>query len=318
MEITGTLKGIHSIIMIGLLMTTGFVLKRTLVITHRFQQDLTKLLMRVIFPMTIISSFLTPFDASRFGEIAIFLLLGILYFPLVQMIITPLLFKIWPKSKNKKKLFVIASTYPNAMYMGYPFIEALYGPIGLFYVSTFNIFFNFYLWSIGYAYVNNTRFKWEDLKAILRSPVVMACFGGLIWWFFSALLPSSSIYVLAPIYSTIRSIGSMSTPTSMIIIGAMLADLEIAKAFKDKEIWYFTIIKLIVLPAIVYITLKTIGLTSYALAIPTLITAMPMGASVSIMTANEEDSAKASPLMITITTMLSVISIFFWMLILGL
>lgn len=316
MEITGTLKGVHSIIMIGLLMGTGFVLKRKLIITHSFQQGLTQFLMKVIFPMTILSSFLTPFDQSRFTEIGIFLLLGILYYPIVQLIITPLLFAKVPKKDNKKKLFVIASTYPNAMYMGYPFIEALYGPLGLFYVSTYNIFFNVYLWSMGYAYVNNTKLKWKEFRAILSSPVVAACFFGLVWWFISALFPPQSTIILGPIYSTIRAIGSMSTPTSMMIIGAMLADLDIVKAFKDIEIWYFTLVKLIVLPIIVFVALKTIGLTSYALAIPTLITAMPMGASVSIMTANDPDSAVASPSMITITTLLSVVTIFFWMLVL--
>jgi len=307
------LAGYQKIITILLLILVGFLAKKNNVISKETQSGLTNLLIKVVIPFAVFSAFLTPFDWVKAKTGGILIVLAIVFYPIMQFVVGKLLYFKYPNDPDKKRLFSFGTTYSNAVFMGYPFIQALFGKEGLFFASVFNLPYNVYLWSIGFAQFTRQPLNREGLKNTFTNPVIIACFFGYIYWLTQGFIPMGAKSALAPVWDVFTTVGGANTPLSMLVIGAILGDAKIGKIVFDKEIWYFSFCKLLFIPGAVFAVLYFTGYRGWVLAIPTAICAMPTCATGGILAGKYDIQKELAVSLITFTTVLSAATAPIWM-----
>ncbi|MFT4143646.1 MAG: AEC family transporter [Mobilitalea sp.] len=305
--------GYQKIVTIILLIAVGFFLKKKNVITKEYQAGLTSLLLKVIIPFSVFNAFITPFDFAKAKTSLVLIGIAVAFYPLTQLVLTKILYLKVPKDGEKKRLFSFDTTYSNAVFMGYPFSQALFGSDGLFFASVFNLPYNIYLWSMGYAMFTKQPMNKQGIKNTLTNPVIIACVLGYTWWLIQGFVPTQADIVLKPVWDVFSVVGACNTPISMMVIGAILADSKIAKVLSDKEVWYFASVRLLVIPLLMFTVLYSLGFRDWILAIPVIITAMPTCATGGILASQFNIQKELAASLITFTTVLSAITVPIWL-----
>src|SRR4051812_37666147 len=123
------------------------------------------------------------------------------------------------ESRGKKQgVWQLAGTFSNIGYMGFPVIGAMFGANGLFLATFANIAYNLFYFSIGVVMISRGKgkahFNW---RSVLFNNIMVALYVGLILYFARIEFPSF-------ISGTLSTVGDMTGPLSMLIIGLMLSD----------------------------------------------------------------------------------------------
>ena len=92
-----------------------------------------------------------------------------------------------------------------------------------------------------------------------------------------------SIRLPLPIETSLKLVGATTTPISMIVVGSMLAEMKFKNIFSDLSIYYATIVRLLIVPMIVYVVLKLIKVDELLLNICVILQAMPAAVSTAII-----------------------------------
>lgn len=313
MEINLT-SAYEKILTIIILMAIGFFIKKKGILNDSVQSGIINLLIKVCIPFTIIHSFMDPFDIKKIKIVLLLIITAFLIYPVFQFIITPLLYKNI-KEEDKKRTYRFSTTYPNAVFMGFPFIEALFGANGLFYAAVFNLPYNLYMWSIGFAEFTRQPMNKKGMKNTFLNPVFLSCIIGFALWLTQIFYPVTKIATLNPIWDTINLISAINTPLSMLMIGAMVADAKVLNVLKDKTVWYYLFNKLMFVPLMVAIILYLIGLRDWNLVIPVLIFAMPSCTTGAILSAQYNIKKEFMSSLVTLSTAFSAITITIWIII---
>lgn len=255
---------INQIIMLTLMMIVGIILRKINIITDEVNKGLSGILMTVALPSTILYSFNAKFSPNVLKN-AIMILFYSIIIHIMLIILSKLAY--FKFEDSKKKVFTFATVFSNCGFVGYPVIQGIYGSIGVLYTSIFTIPFNILMFSYGVLIFTGK----SDLKSIRKKLINMptiCIFLGIIIFLFSIKLPS-------PLLSTLNSMGAMTTPISMIIVGAMLADVKLKDVFRGFNIYYFNFIKLILAPVLAFVVLMLLGADKTILRICVILVAMP-------------------------------------------
>ena len=210
-----------------------------------------------------------------------------------------------PIQNGKKTILHFANVFTNTGYVGFPILNSIYGNEGIVYGSIFNMFFVILVWTYG-VILYKGNFEKNDLKQevkkILLNPSILAVFAGIIVMILNLQLPDALLF-------SIKSIGNITGPLSMIIIGVIISDVKIKKYMKDWTIYYGVFTKLILIPFIVYLSSLTLGETSKAINTVIIMTAMPASAMTSILADSYNKEKDYAAVIVSVTTLLSLISV---------
>lgn len=275
----------------------GIYVRKKKIITKENQQKYIDLVLQVLMPCMIFNSFqqrLTPDVIKRIG-IVIGIAFGI---ALIALLLGKILYRRYPYSK--KSIMQYGTIVNNAGFAGLPLAGEILGEPGLFYASFFLIPNRIFMWSVGISLFEktDTKTKWKN---VLLNPNIIAVELGLL----QCLIPVKLPYFLD--YS-IEKVGSTVSPISMIIVGAILADVNIKSIF-DKSVFLVAAVRLILLPLI------TIGIVSIFHMDPTIsgvslvLTAMPVGTTTALLAAKYEADVDFASKCVFVTTMLSLITV---------
>ena len=156
--------------------------------------------------------------------------------------------------KEKRKEFAlrmlsIATVMGNVGFFGMPVVRALVpdAPEAAVYSSMFNAALNILAWTVGVFTLTGEK-KHISLKAALVNPSMLAVFTGIILCLLNAKdwLPD----ILRTGFSTL---GAMSTPLCMIILGVRLATMDFKTLFTTPLAWLISAGKLMVFPLFCYL-----------------------------------------------------------------
>lgn len=212
---------------------------------------------------------------------------------------------LFPVKNDKKIILHFANVFVNTGYVGFPVLYSIYGSEGVIYGSIFNMFFVVFLWTYGLLLfkgsLNKNEIKKEMLSVILN-PSILAVFIGIF-------IMVSGISLPAPIFSSIKSIGNITGPLSMFIIGNILSNVKIKNHFRDWTIYYGITLKLVAIPLTIY--LFSLLLNDYSKAVNSVIvmTAMPASAMTSILAESFDKEKEFAAIIVSATTLLSLITV---------
>lgn len=289
---------VNQVIILFLIMGTGFYARKRKMIPDEGRKTISNILVNIASPLLIISAFRLEFSADMMKNIMI-----VIAFSFVSMIILIILGKIlFIKYKGEKNAVLrFVTVFANWGFMGLPVVQALYGKTGIFYGSLFQLAFNTIVWTYGVALISGKR-DMKSLKAGILNPGIISVLVGFIIFVFSINIPET-------IYRAIDMLGSTTVPLSMIVIGSNMADIKFRDVFLKPELYYVSIVRLLLVPIASIIVLKFIGISGAVLGTCVAMQAMPGATYAAIFSEKYDKDIYFASQCVFLTTLISLVTI---------
>ena len=263
-----------------LLMACGFFARKKGIIDDVASKRLSTLIIKIGQPMMIISALTeAEFSYENLGDGFLYIGIGIV-FHAVMGGLAFLLCKGF-KDLDERKITEFSLMFVNGGFIGFPILEALFGAKGLFLAAFFNISFHLFIWSWGVAILARKR---SDIKLTVRKIFInlgsIPCLIGVL--IYMLVIPFPGFVLPAFLSKFFLYLSNLCTPISVLITGALLATRTAKQIFGSGKIYYFSLMKLIVLPLIVCIICKLIRLPQDMILFVTVEAALPAASSITM------------------------------------
>lgn len=196
------------------------------------------------------------------------------------------------------------TTFTNISMMG-TMVYSLYAKEAMIYITAFLLPYNILFFSLGYYWMRGHKqdsfFSLTTLRKIANLGIV-ACLFALGIYLFNIQIPRL-------ISEPIHMLGAMTAPLSMLLIGSFLADMNWKQCLSDRQMWLYTIYKMLIVPLIVVLVKKPFIHNTVLLEVLLVAVATPAGASTPLLAQLLNPKAyKVSLEGATLTTLVAIIS----------
>lgn len=292
---------------IFILMAAGFSAARLKFIDETVSRGLSALLVNFCLPALIFASMQRPFTAALRDEaFSILGLSGLIYASSVPLAI--LFVRLLGGRGKEAGALAYAAAFSNVGFMGIPVVEALFGREAVFSVSVFNIPFNVLAYSVGALMIGAKpagEEKGQAWSAGLKSalnPAVLSTLVGFVCFLLSIRLPDF-------LGKSLDLLGSATTPLSMVLVGAVLARMDLKKAFGSFRVYLVSAWRLLASPLLAYAALSLGGLSGRLVAVPVMMLAMPAAANTTILADSLGGDTETASSLVFISTLASLATI---------
>ena len=284
-----------------LLLILGFVLFKCHIFDEYTNKKISALIVNVASPMLIISS-IAGVEGSNKSIVFLMIGAGILMY-IGFIILGKIINRIFPFPKKDWPVYECMVVFANTGFMGYPVLLDVFGQEAVFYASLIHMAFNFFV----YTYAIRCLTKGDDSEFKLNfkqllTPGIILIFVGIFIYLFDIQLPSV-------LMDTINSVGSLTAPLSMMMIGSSLAVYPIKDSFTDWRSYVFAFVRLMIVPFVTMIMCRLLHIDAYYANITIITNAMPVGSMVLMLATQYNANVKIVTRNIVVSTLLSVITI---------
>ena len=232
----------NQIVKMFLIMITGYLCYRARLVSHEGNKTLSNLLLMVINPLLVISTFQTEYTPELMRGCVISFLLAVLTH-VVGIAIAYLC--IPAKASRDSNIERFSCIFSNCAFMGIPLISSILGNEGVLYITAYSVAFNLFCWTQGLILMTGNT-SWQQVKKGLTSPMIIGIVIGLTLFVCRISLP--------PVLSdSISYLASMNTPVGMLIAGVALAETDLLQALKNRRLYLVTALKLLLVPLIMIV-----------------------------------------------------------------
>lgn len=140
----------------------------------------------------------------------------------------------------------------------------------------------------------------EIVKKIFNIGVI-ACIAAMLLYFLQAPVPSF-------LQAFITNLGNLTAPLSMMIIGASLAQMPLKELFLDKKLLLFSLVKLLLLPAVWMIMVNRVAEQEILRGVCLVMMATPAGSMTAMLAQQYGGDYETASRGVALTTVLSVIT----------
>lgn len=287
------------------LMILGFVLRRRGVVSRAGQKEITDLIVALILPCNIVTSFLTGLEDGilRDGLYVLLISLGI---QLIMVFYGKLFFP--REGEDRLRSIRYAFICSNAGFLGNPVAEGVFGPEGLMLASIYLIPQRIMMWSEGLALFSGAADWRSTLRKLATHPCVIACGIGLV-------LMVTRLPVPALILTPVQYIGRCNTALVMLMMGMSMAGADL-RSLWDASILRFCLHRLVIFPLALYGILCLLPVSRLVRGLSVLLAAMPAGATTSILASKYDRDPEFAAKLVTVSTIASVPALAVWSLVL--
>ncbi len=254
-------------IKIFLMIALGYLLKKIRVITPDLQKGFTNLLLKAILPINILASANTEFTKGASEKMLYMTAIGAAYY-IGSLILMTALSRLLPLKGRSKHIFVTMAVFANTAFVGFPLTMELFGQEGMIYAVIYNLFYQAFFFTYGINLLSGSN--GFQLKSIYTNIVTISSV-------ISISIFLSPFRFPVPVVSALSSVGSMTVPMSMILIGCSLADIKLIEILKDGYSYLVSALRLLVFPLGMLLLLKLLKVPSEIAAAATVMTALPSG-----------------------------------------
>lgn len=280
-----------------LLILLGIYAQRRGIITSGNRKKYTDLIIEIILPCNIVNSFLIDWSYELLRNSITILAVAFLT-QIAYVLISKILFR--GSERRRQAVLRYAIICSNASFLGNPIAESVFGSQGLLFASIALIPLRFAMWSSGLALFTKTDGK-ATIRKLVTHPCIVAVFVGFI-------LMLTRFPVPGFVQKTLSGVGSCNTAISMIVIGSILAEIRL-KEILEKELFYYSVIRLLIIPLLVLLFLKTMQVDSLVTGVTVLLAAMPAGSTTVMLADKYNGDTKFASSCVFLSTVLSLITI---------
>ncbi|MBP1970971.1 putative permease [Virgibacillus natechei] len=293
---------VQEMLQLYLIAVVGFTVRKTKILNEEANHVLTQLILYITLPALILFSLNIQFSFALLGDF-LWLMLMSAYILLLSIFLASWMRKRSQLSTNKKSVYEGLIIFGNQGYIGYAVVFAVFGEQGIVYLTMFNIVYFILIWIYGiYLFTRDTvAIEW---KKIFLNPGVLFTSIGLIIFF----LPISLPVMLA---NTLESVGKMTIPLSMILMGSLIANVsfkDILFLLKDKYIWKSAMAKLLFIPLLL-LPFAAFSIPFSLFAVAFLVAGMPSAPTMSLYAQKFGGDALFASLGVLVSSLLCAFSI---------
>ncbi|MBP3304508.1 MAG: AEC family transporter [Oscillospiraceae bacterium] len=279
----------------------GYIGGKTKVMSIEDNKPLSKLVNCITNPCGVLHSALCVNHALANGEVL--KLVGITFAMYAGLILVaqliPRLLRVQADQRGQYKFMMIFS---NVGYMGMPVVRAVFGEEATFCVSIFIMVFYLFIYTYGIHLIcgshETSGIAWKKMIA----PMTVCSALGLIGYL-------AGIRISGVLEDALDTVSKVTTPCAMLIIGCALSALPLKAVFSNWRVYAVALLKLLVIPAAVYLCLRPLMGDSMILGVMVVIMAMPIASNFTMLSAQYGGEQKLAASSVFITTLLSVLTI---------
>jgi len=282
-----------------ILIAVGFIGGKAKLLNVDAGKILSKIIINITVPCTILSSVLSGDVNTTAGETAVFLLISFLAYLLFLLVSIPAS-RMLGGDKSIRGLYGYMAAFGNNLFMGLPVISAVFGDSSAFYAALFNIPFLLLTFSLGVFLISGKSNKF-DLK-ILISPSIIAALVAIP-------IAVSGFSAPAIITKSFSLVGGMTTPGSMLVIGSTLASVSLKDVFSKWRLYPVTLLKLIVMPVMIWFIFRQFLSSELLLGILVILSGMPTAATTVMVAIEYGGNERIASGGVSLSTLLSGVTI---------
>ena len=290
------------------LIIVGYYCNKKGWLNRETNKNMSGMVMHVMIPAMLISTISSLQVNDRI--LKAFLIMAVAQ--IVAMILFGLLVRLYARfRKQDPRLYpmldiTVASV--NTGFLGLPVAQIFFGSEGVLYMSAGVFSLNLYLWSYAVCVIENKKIEGlqgvkKTAKKILLNPNCMSVVIGMV-----LALTGAVAVVPEAALSFLKKLGDLATPLSLIYIGALAGDNGISSLFKEKNALEFSIIKMILMPAITAVILLFVPAEALIKAVFLLSMALPSAIVVPMMVEQYGYGEKLSSDIVLWTTFISMLT----------
>ena len=288
---------INTQMLLFLYILCGVIVSRLGIIREDNRQPLVRLLMDVAMPMMVLNAFNKP---TTWAEIRSSL--WVMVIALAGCVVTGLLgLVLWRRQPdNKRKVLQYASMFSNAGNAGLPIIDLVFGETGVFFASMYLIPPRILQWTVGMGLFTKPE-KGGWVKNVLLNPMVMMIYIGVV-------LMATGWQIPGVFGRAVANLGAMTSPLSMILIGATLAHMN-WRMLLDRTVLAISGFRLIVFPVILMAILKLLHADMLTMNVSVILLAMPVASNTAAMAERYGGDYVFASACVSVSTLLSIITV---------
>lgn len=290
------------------MMLAGYGAYKAHFVSEEGSKSLSSIIINIFNPCLIISGVLNKKITYSTAMVAENLILVAVFFGvliLLSRIFTKFM-KLKPEEVNSYRLMMI---FPNLGFMGIPLVRSLYGEEAVIFVAFYIVGYNLLVYSYGILLAmgsgdagggtGRSGLPWKKVLNIGMG----ACVAAILIFAFHIQVPEAAA-------TFADSMGNAAVPMSMMTVGIMVARSDLKSLVTDRKQLLFSLISLLVIPAVCIPFLRLLPIDPVSYGIFILLIAMPVG-SVVMLVEKEYGSTDGSisAKSIALTSILSVITI---------
>lgn len=291
---------LNSICILFLFIISGFVLRRTKVVSEAFGKNIASLLVNMMLPALILDVMLKKLNlASLREEYVSFLLAAVII--ILSWVIFSFIGKRFYKQHSARAVFLFAMIFSNFGFMGQPVVEAIYGESAMLVWALYTIPY-YSVVNILAPVILDPNPKKGGSWRVLLSPTIFCIIIGVVCGLAQIRLPSV-------VDKFITLSGATVVPLSMVLMGFVLGGQPLRRLFVGWQPYIISLLRLLIIPLAVFLALYAIGFRGLHLCIPVLISGMPIAVNGVMTTEDLGADSLAMAQAVFITTVLSLVTL---------
>lgn len=283
----------------------GFVVRKLEVLNKNASEVLTQLILYITLPALILYSLDITFSMTLLKEFMWFVSMS------VYILTVSCLLAFWMRKKaqlpqSQENVYEGVIIFGNQGFIGYAVSFILLGEQGIVYLTIFNLCYLILIWTYG-IYLFSRNKATVDWKKIFLNPGILSTLIGLVIFFLPIEWPVT-------VSSGLESVGKMTIPLSMMLIGILIANVkfkDFIALMKNIYIWKSSLTRLVVIPFLL-LPFAALPVTFHVLLIAVLVSGMPSAPTVSLYAQKFGGDTIFASVVVLLTTVLCIFTVPFF------
>lgn len=226
------------VLILYLIAGIGFVTDKVGLFKKADAKRLIDLLFNVILPIAVIHTFMTMEYSKE--HIKGILIAFVCAFATHLFGAGVALITFRKRSLKEQGIYHYAIILSNAAFLALPLAKSVIGNEGIFYCSVYVAVFNMVAFTLGIYEISGHEAK-IDLKKLVLNPGSISVLIGLPLYFLQLDIPHFISYPM-------EIVGNCNSPLAMIVFGTFLANSSFKNMFAKKEIYFVSLLRLVLIP----------------------------------------------------------------------
>lgn len=289
----------EQVLILFVFIIAGYILAKTGIAKVEHTKTISALIVYLFLPCQYINSFSQNCTPVYLREKYPLVLISLGILLCICLLAKPLA-KRFSKEKYGQALFEYSLVAPNFGYIGYALCQEIFGDLALLNMMMFALPLSVYVSSVGFNMLTKRtgeKFSWKLIFTPSVVGILIGCVMGL-----------SGLQMPSVVTEVTSKAAACTAPVSMLLTGIVLSEFDVKALLTDKRAYVFSALRLLGIPALLFVLLKLLGL-DHAILPAVMIYAMPCGMNTIIYPKLIGEDCRIGASLTLISTALSLLTI---------